>query len=409
MKAVWQWLAGMLVVAWLPCVVAQSLLMAEPVVELAASAGETGGAVSSVVQLEYREVPYTLHHSGLVLDPCDTPFDREPLLERGQPVRGRLQGADLELSIPFLWDRGGGRLHLDLNRNGDLTDDPNGVFASGDRHSYQVFKGVSLPVKGGSARTILTDLGFHQFHRTTYCTVNVRAYWSGQIRLQDSEWEIGVVEHPLRQNSRARSHLLLRPWQDRDARFSASTTAADVLPWPDQLFLDGQAWEITRKDQEVIGICQTELRLTPQSPQLGELRIEGEFIEQLGFESASWPVLLRQPASAVQMPIGRYPRPRVLLASQGVQASRQASQMPQPDLPEFFEVPETGAAALKVGGPLTNTVRVTRHGRSLFLHYELVGAAGETYQLVEQARLQSPRFAVYRGDKEIASGAFEYG
>jgi hypothetical protein len=66
-------------------------------------------------------------------------------------------------------------------------------------------------------------------------------------------------------------------------------------------------------------------------------------------------------------------------------------------------------AVLDAGGPLTNSVTASRHGQDLRLDYRLVGAGGETYQLVKQDRSQPPEFAIYRGDKRIASGKFEFG
>jgi len=60
-----------------------------------------------------------------------------------------------------------------------------------------------------------------------------------------------------------------------------------------------------------------------------------------------------------------------------------------------------------VGGPLTNSVAVNRHGRALDLGYQLLGVGGETYQLLGARR--QPEFAAYRAGKQVASGKFEFG
>ena len=62
---------------------------------------------------------------------------------------------------------------------------------------------------------------------------------------------------------------------------------------------------------------------------------------------------------------------------------------------------------LKVGGPLVPTVKAQRQGRVLRLSYELRGAGGETYTGGD--RNKPPTFAIYKGQKQIASGAFEFG
>jgi hypothetical protein len=402
MKAVWQWLMGVLLLGSVPCLMAQPIHSTEPnVLNLVP---ERSGEATTVVPMQYREVPDTLYFSVLTAVTRHEPFDREPALIRGQVVRGKLQGTDVAQAISFLWEQDSGRLHLDLNRNDDLTDDPTGVFSSGERHSYQQFKDISLPAVVGDRRTVLTDLNLHSFRYTSHCSAGVRSYWSGQIQLQGKEWEIGRVELPLQLEAH-RAHLFLRPWEERTERFATSTGAAGLLPWPNRLFLNGHAWQITHTDREVEGVRQMELQLTAETPQLGELQIEGESIEQLTFLPASGPVLLRQPGAVVQMPVGRYPQPRVLLAAQGVQANRQERPVDR----EAVVILQDSVAKLTVGGPLTNSVRALQRGRSLVLHYQLLGAGGDVYQLPNQDWSQPPRFTVYRGDKEIASGAFEYG
>jgi len=69
-------------------------------------------------------------------------------------------------------------------------------------------------------------------------------------------------------------------------------------------------------------------------------------------------------------------------------------------------------AVLTMGGPLTNSISVARHGWNLNLTYRLIGAEGGDYRLWECDRTKSgspPQFAIYNGNKKIASGKFEYG
>ncbi len=71
-------------------------------------------------------------------------------------------------------------------------------------------------------------------------------------------------------------------------------------------------------------------------------------------------------------------------------------------------VDEKKPAVLTAGGPLTNSVAVSRRGKYLALNYQLLGAGGP-YQFVNQDRSHPPEFAVYHGDKKVASGKFEFG
>jgi hypothetical protein len=57
-----------------------------------------------------------------------------------------------------------------------------------------------------------------------------------------------------------------------------------------------------------------------------------------------------------------------------------------------FSVDDKTPAVLNVGGPLTNSVIVSRHGRDLRLDYRLVGAGGEIAAVVNHAGKPGQRF-----------------
>ena len=59
-------------------------------------------------------------------------------------------------------------------------------------------------------------------------------------------------------------------------------------------------------------------------------------------------------------------------------------------------------------GLLKPSVKIERQGRLLVLTYHAVDAQGAPYSTAEQRSL-SPRFTIYKGQREIASGQFEYG
>jgi hypothetical protein len=70
-------------------------------------------------------------------------------------------------------------------------------------------------------------------------------------------------------------------------------------------------------------------------------------------------------------------------------------------------VEEGKSATLKVGGPLSQNVKVTRQGCRLKLDYKLDGIGGEHYS--DSLREKAPTFAVYRGDVQMGNGTFAYG
>ncbi|MBE0536065.1 MAG: hypothetical protein IH624_10385 [Phycisphaerae bacterium] len=62
---------------------------------------------------------------------------------------------------------------------------------------------------------------------------------------------------------------------------------------------------------------------------------------------------------------------------------------------------------LKVGAPLTQGLKVERRGKLFLLQYELQGVGGETYTAANRGA--PPEFAVYKGDRKVGGGRFEYG
>ena len=84
------------------------------------------------------------------------PFPKEPALPGQNVFRGSLLwGPRAEQAMSFIWDKGRGRLFLDLNRNRDLTDDPKGIFDSASRDGNQTFDNVHLvlPTATGNRAT----------------------------------------------------------------------------------------------------------------------------------------------------------------------------------------------------------------------------------------------------------------
>ena len=70
-------------------------------------------------------------------------FEKEPDFSKRNIVRGLIPlGSDKKNYVGFAWDRATKKLYIDLNRNKDLTDDPNGIFENKGRGSYQYFRDI---------------------------------------------------------------------------------------------------------------------------------------------------------------------------------------------------------------------------------------------------------------------------
>jgi hypothetical protein len=150
------------------------------------------------------------------------------------------------------------------------------------------------------------------------------------------------------------------------------------------------------------GIYTCDAQQTPnESTEIGELKLEGKYIQRL--------ILSRKdrkkekfdkPAEIIRLPVGEYQLMESHLEG-GYTCYGNFSNN------NWIKIIADKQAVLKVGAPLTKIIDVKRQGRVLQLNYKLLGAGGEKYTNADRSK--PPIFIVYKGDKEIASGKFEFG
>ena len=361
--------------------------------------------------LEYQETDYSVINWGVSLTTRTIPFPKEPAGAAGKILRGVLNfGGGSSNSIAFVWQRDAGKLYLDLNRNRDLTDDPEGAFSARVFRptSYQTFTNVHLLFNTASGRCrVLADISFWDYGSQPSCSLAVRSFWQGKVTLQGRDWQAGIVQNDLNQSSSfGNSRLLLRPWDNRNQPFDAYDGSLASVPFSRKVFVDGHAYQLEWITGSQNGEAKPALQFTEQSVALGELKITGKFIQRLVLPGGPYLVVLDQPAASMQVPTGSYNQPDILLAQNGTTAYCNSSLR---QTGQRVSVDGKTPLVLNVGGPLTNSVIASRHGQDLRLDYRLVGAGGETYQLANRDRSRPPAFAIYQGDKKIASGKFEFG
>jgi hypothetical protein len=140
---------------------------------------------------------------------------------------------------------------------------------------------------------------------------------------------------------------------------------------------------------------------------LGELKLTGQFIKRVILHGSKFTVVMDQPEPVVKVPVGSCGPCQVQLKQGKGEAFREAARFAGSQSGNATTVSASKPAVFAVGGPLTNSVAVVRQGRALNLSYQLLGAGGETYQML--GARQQPEFAAYRGGKKVASGKFEFG
>ncbi len=374
--------------------------------ETGATNAQPGPVVTA--DLDYQEANYSHMTWGAQVVARSAAFKKEPAFSRGKVIRGTLQlGVPASEAVAFAWDRTAKKLYLDLNRNLDLTDDPGGVFSCAQVYgdNYQTFTNIHLPFsRTAGSRPMLVDINLYDYGQLN-CTMAMRSFWQGKLRLQGEEWQVGLLGARFEQQvSVEGGNLLLRPWSARNQPFSVSDGSLAAFPFSRKLFVGNHAYELQCTNEVQGGAVKVRMQFTEQAPKLGELNITGQFVERVTLEGGPYLVVLDQPGATVKVPVGHY-KAKVFLKRGGAEAYLDGQTQAAA---RQIAVSEKRPAVLTAGGPLTNSVSVSRHGRNLALSYHLIGAGG-AYQMVTQDRSQRPEFTIYQGDKKIGSGKFEFG
>ncbi|MDH4158604.1 MAG: hypothetical protein OEW00_15150 [candidate division Zixibacteria bacterium] len=80
---------------------------------------------------------------------------------------------------------------------------------------------------------------------------------------------------------------------------------------------------------------------------------------------------------------------------------------------DWFDLSPGSTSTLEIGGPLRQSLKVSRSGALLNFEYKLLGAAGEEYSPVrpESVRQQTerPELSIYKANRRISGGSFRYG
>ncbi len=363
---------------------------------LAAAAPASNAPVT--VALEYQETPLAMltlrlpHRTALATN------EVRKLPERsGAPPRLGCYTFDRD-RIAFAWYHDIRELRLDLNRNGDFTDDPAGVLSATNGPSRrQVFPG---------ARLELTNvLGVHKFLLELSVQANstdagLQSFYAGRADLNGRACQVGLVLNPhLARFSASTNQLLLRPWDERLQPVTAPPAGLECVPLPTKLFFAGSGWEVRlpRAGSEPT----KRLELEPCQPPLRELRVSGDSVWRTVLEGDSgWTVVLDAPTGTVQVPAIPYRRQRV-----GVRQGETAAWT------EFVARLDVGnaQASLVLGGPLTNSAFVSRSDRNLIIRHVILGREGQAYHLARLDRAHPPEFTVFKGSKRLVTGRFAFG
>ena len=411
-----------------------------------AVAEDAAAGATQTVYLEYQEVGSRINGWRLNLTRQAESFRKEPDWGGRHICRGTINSAfrgvekpgappGHAINLPFAWDYRRGNLHLDSNRNGDLTDDPVcSTPPDSGGYSYQTFTNLHLAIAGqAQSHRVLADLALYGYQGKDVNGGNLtwRSFWQGKAVLGGREWQVGLIEHPNHLGSTAEGYLLLRPWEERAKPFNLEDGLLAGFEYGTNLFAQGRAYRLSctylpgggaKPGRELRpGLAGTlalppgdapkyKLELTEQPAELGEVELSGKFIQRVVLREhqakVPYTVVLDGPGPKVRIPIGTYRKYWAALKEKDAEAFCHHRDWLNP---RPVTITGRNVAMLPMGGPLTNWVSIEGRGRTLSLEHELLGAGGR-YRLAGPAdRSKPPEFAIYQNGRPVASGKFAYG
>ncbi len=384
------------------------------------SAAATGTTHS--VFLEYKEAQHGIVPWAFAVTPQTKPFAKEPQLGGHRVFRGTFAqpAPGGGHAMGFVWDHSAGKLYLDVNGNGDLTDDAGQPFPCSaktrTRAEFQSFTNIHLALKGpgGLPYPALVDIELYTSGNLPQGSVSCRSFWEGRLALGGRDWQVGRIDTSGLNTGGSNGSLLWRPWAAREEPLSAQTASVEVLPLTPTLFAGGQAYQVECAYVQQQGKAGYRLDLREKQVELGELKVPGKYIERVVLNSHARgkppiTVVLDAPQPTMRIPVGNYDHLKVQLRSGNIRAFRNVQVTPNAGT--VLSLSADKASVLLAGGPLTNSVSAHRQGRNLALSYELLGADHAVYQLSRSGTQLAapPQFVIYKQGKAIHSGNFEFG
>lgn len=375
------------------------------------SAAASPASSTNTVLLSLREQGSMPSSLRVDANPRTQPFIKEPDLSSRGVLRGTFftnQGPSN--AVAYIWDESKGRLYLDLNRNGDLTDDPAGALtsATGNASYYQVFPAVALAFSTPHGwHSSKVELRFYHYRNNPLnISASVRSVWQGEIQLAGKQWIVAIPDNQViaggsLDNFRS---MTIRPVGERSRLFQSDAAGINrsTINLPAKWCLDGQVYRCSLAYEGRDEAARIKATITEVPTPMGELQISGTMIEELDLDG-DYAVILHSPKPTVKVPVGKYQRKRVYLKAPG--SSLEASAQ----IEGRFNVDANQPTVINIGGPLRQKIAAERRGAVLALTYQLTGMGGDSYTLSQQNRSKPPEFAIFQGARKLHSGKFEYG
>ena len=353
--------------------------------------------IDYVDSLAYKNL-YSLNRS--------LPYSKEPAIEDEDKVlRGRLSDLDA------LWDIKAELLYLDINRDGDLTNDEQGIINACEinnrsNYSIQTFK-KTIELNG---RKYNLEFELNDGWKKSADFV-VQSGYGAVLDFDGSKWYLAILDLPDGKLDLSDKIALKKV----DHSFNASSgppliQSSEYVTVPFEIFVGLMNYEFSYSYIEGEG-DKVRIVFKEKPVETGRLEYDVSNIDSLIFRHNSpsspgrfvWIDLL---SDSCVVPAGELtPVQFQLKNTKGKSFGPKQTVLPK------FNVEAGQTAKLPFGTPLSHSVKIRKLGNMIGLDYKLVGVGGEEYNLsaATGGTETVSTVAVYKGQRKLSSGSFEYG
>ncbi len=360
----------------------------------------SGASDAATFSLEYRTDGKSADFS-LPLGESEVRFKKEPTYVSKDVVRSALYvSPDRKEFVGFACDSEGSTLYLDLNRNLDLTDDPEGVIQSTSEGWGHFFATCSVPIEQeGHRRDMMVDMTIYGDRWGRY---EVKSSWeSSSVLIGEKTFRVSIVDDGDGVIT-AKDVLFLELIEEFQEEGAEGISVE--LKAPTTLVLDGLPVALTyalSSDGKTVA-----LSVEPSSASLVEVEIKGLGVERIVMQDEALAAVFFGPSSTLQIPSGNYRGEVWVRVGEGKKSSLwNAGNVP------LRVKGGSGRESWLVGGPIVSKLTCSIPGNRIRFDQATVGAGGEKYtpDSFSGEAIGQPKLRIKKAGEVIHVGEFEYG
>jgi len=335
-------------------------------------------------------------------------FAKEPEDIRNKDVvRNTLEFYQVEgRRTGFAWDHSAGRLYIDMNANGDLTDDPEGVYEGSVNERGRFSPVIFNVMMDGRPCKVYTEFDFYRYGSHGFYNWKILSSWTGDVRIGSRTWRMtvyGDLDGKIHNRS-YHDYLTLDSMEKSDAIPTGLPTQYGHIPIGLEILFNDTFLSFDFKvsheklNEPVLKVAVSEL-----SRPFSYADIRGEYIRRLVLQG-SMPVYHDHPSGRIRVPVGVDDWDAHILLQPPGDISRRA----YATLSDV-KLDQDEVTALKVGGPLENQIVCDKSSKRLVFSTQIVGIGGEKYNLEPLDYSTPPEIIATHLGKVIMKSRFSYG